>query len=464
MKLAAEPFKPPQTIPEFLRQISYDEYRDIRFDTAQSLWKEGGNFQVQLIHPGLYYTHAVNINVYDAQGIHKVEFSPKMFSYGRNKFADKIPNDLGFAGFRLAFPLEKRNQYNHVAVFAGGSYFRSVSKNQVFGVSARGLAIDTGLPSGEEFPFFREYWLERPRQQARSMRLYALLDSQSLTGAYEFIIRPGERTAMEIRMALFERKRPKEIGIAPLTSMFLFGEARPRPISDWRPEVHDSDGLLLSSGTGEWIWRPLVNPEKLQISYFELTNPRGFGLLQRDRAFRDYEDLEARQELRPSAWITPTGSWGKGQVKLVEIPSPRESNDNIVAYWVPKDLPPVGQALELAYKISFQNDDPLETASGRVAATRMSAPDKDDSRRFFVLDFEGENLKAMPASAGVKGVITVGQDGQLLKQNSYKNSVTGGWRVTFEVKPSKDKPVELRAFLQREKDILSETWSYVLAP
>lgn len=296
------------------------------------------------------------------------------------------------------------------------------------------------------------------------MRLYALLDSQSLTGAYEFIIRPGERTAMEIRMALFERKRPKEIGIAPLTSMFLFGEARPRPISDWRPEVHDSDGLLLSSGTGEWIWRPLVNPEKLQISYFELTNPRGFGLLQRDRAFRDYEDLEARQELRPSAWITPTGSWGKGQVKLVEIPSPRESNDNIVAYWVPKDLPPVGQALELAYKISFQNDDPLETASGRVAATRMSAPDKDDSRRFFVLDFEGENLKAMPASAGVKGVITVGQDGQLLKQNSYKNSVTGGWRVTFEVKPSKDKPVELRAFLQREKDILSETWSYVLAP
>ena len=464
-KMAAEPFKPPQPIPDFLRQISYDDYRDIRFDPAQSLWKEGGgNFQVQFIHPGLYYTQAVSINVYDADGIHKVQFSPKMFSYGRNKFADKVPKDLGFAGFRIAFPLYKRDEYNHVAVFAGASYFRAVAKNQVFGLSARGLAIDTGLPSGEEFPFFREYWLERPQPQGRSMRLYALLDSQSLTGAYEFVIRPGERTGVDVKARLFERKRAKEIGIAPLTSMFLFGEEKPRPVSDWRPEVHDSDGLLISSATGEWIWRPLVNPGKLLISYFELENPRGFGLLQRDRRFQNYEDVETRHELRPSAWITPDGGWSKGRVKLVEIPSPKETNDNVVAYWVPKNLPSVGQPIDFAYSISFQTEDPLDAASGRVTATRVSVPEQDDSKRFFVLDFAGGKLKALPASAKVQALISVGQDGQILQQNVYKNAVTGGWRVTFQVRPPKEKPLELRAYLKYEKDVLSETWSYLLEP
>ena len=464
-KLAAEPFNPPRQVPDFLRQMSYDDYRDIRFDPAQSLWNEGSsNFRIQFIHPGLYYTQSVSINVHDADGIHKAQFSPKMFSYGRNKFADKVSNDLGFAGFRIAFPLNKKDQYDHVAVFAGASYFRAVAKNQVFGLSARGLAIDTGLSSGEEFPFFREYWLERPPPQARSMKVYALLNSQSLTGAYEFVITPGERTAVQVKARLFERKRAKEIGIAPLTSMFLFGEEKPRPVLDWRPEVHDSDGLLIASATGEWIWRPLVNPEKLLISYFDLENPRGFGLLQRDRRFQNYEDLETRHELRPSAWIIPNGSWGKGRVKLVEIPSPKETNDNIVAYWVPTNLPSVGQPIELAYTISFQTDDPLDAASGRVTATRVSAPEQDDSKRFFVLDFEGGKLKALPALAKVEARISVGQDGQLLQQNVYKNAVTGGWRVTFQIKPPKEKPLELRAYLQHEKDVLSETWSYLFEP
>lgn len=463
-QMAAQPFKPPQQIPDFLQRVTYDDYRDIRFDPAQSLWRGGGNFQIQFIHPGLYYTHAVSINVYDAQGIHKVPFSPKMFSYGRNKFADKVPNDLGFAGFRIAFPLYKKDEYNHVAVFAGASYFRAVARNQGFGLSARGMAIDTGLPSGEEFPFFREYWLERPQAQARSMKIYALLDSQNLTGAYEFIVRPGERTAIAVKAKLFERKRAGELGIAPLTSMFFFGEQKPRPVSDWRPEVHDSDGLLISSVSGEWIWRPLVNPAKLLMSYFELENPRGFGLLQRDRRFQNYQDLETRHELRPSAWIAPDGSWGKGRLKLVEIPSPKETNDNIVAYWVPKELPAVGQAIEFAYTISFQSEDPLDPVSGRVTATRISVPESDDSKRFFVIDFEGGKLKALPESANVKAQISVGQEGQLLQQNSYKNAATGGWRVTFQVKPPRDKPLELRAYLQHEKDVLSETWSYLIEP
>lgn len=463
-KAAGEPFKPPQAIPDFLKQLSYDAYRDIRFDTAQSLWKEsGGTFQVEFIHPGLYYTQAITLNTVDASGVRKSSFSPKLFTYGKNKFAEKIPVDLGFAGFRLAYPLYKKDEYNHVIVFAGASYFRAVAKNQVFGLSARGLAIDTGLSSGEEFPFFREFWLERPPRQARAMKVYALLDSQNMTGAYEFTVRPGERTVVDVKARLFERKRVKELGIAPLTSMFFYGEERPRPAGEWRPEVHDSDGLLMASGTGEWIWRPLVNPQKLLVSYFELENPRGFGLLQRDRSFHDYEDLETHHELRPNAWITPVGSWGKGQVKLVEIPSEKEINDNIVAYWIPKTLPPVGQPIELSYRIYFQSDDPLDVSSGRVTATRLGKGDKEDSKRF-VVDFEGGKSATLPAAAPVKPVISVGQEGQLLQQNIVKNSVTGGWRLAFQVKPPKNKPLELRAFLQNGKDALTETWSYLLEP
>jgi periplasmic glucans biosynthesis protein len=462
-KLAAEPFKPPQPVPDFLKQISYDDYRDIRFDTAQSLWKDSGNFQVQLIHPGLFYTHSVTINTFDSKGVRKVAFSPKQFSYGKNKFADKIPPELGFAGFRIAYPLYKKNEYNHVIVFAGASYFRAVARKQVFGLSARGLAMDTALPTGEEFPTFREFWLERPTAQARAVKIFALLDSQNLTGAYEFVVRPGDRTTVDVKARLFERKRVKELGIAPLTSMFLYGEEKPRPNTDWRPEVHDTDGLMMASGSGEWIWRPLINPVRLQVSYFDFDNLRGFGLLQRDRSYSNYEDLETRHEMRPNAWITPLGTWPKGQIKLVEIPSQKETNDNIVAYWIPRSMPAVGQPLDVAYRINFQSEEPLDVASGRVTATRVGIGDKDDLKRI-ILDFEGGKLKGLSDTAPVKAVVTVGPDAQLVQQSTVKNPITGGWRAAFQVKASKDKPLPLRAFLRNENDTLTETWSYLLEP
>jgi periplasmic glucans biosynthesis protein len=463
-KLASESFKAPPGVPDFLTRLSYDDYRDVRFDSSLALWKDvGGNFRVEFIHPGPNYRHAVTINTYDRSEVRKVPFSPKLFNYGRNTFADKIPADLGFAGFRIVYPLYRKSEYNHVLVFVGASYFRAVAKDEVFGLSARGLAIDTGLPSGEEFPFFREFWLERPPREATVMKIYAVLDSQRLTGAYEFVLRPGVRTVVDVRARLFERKRAKELGIAPLTSMFFYGEERPRPAGDWRPEVHDSDGLLIEAGTGEWIWRPLVNPDRLLISYFELDNPRGFGLLQRDRDFRGYEDLEARYDLRPTAWITPIGSWGKGQVKLVAIPSRSEMNDNIVTYWIPKALPEVGQPIEVAYRIHFQSDDPVGASSGRATATRVGSGDTEGSKRI-VVDFDGAMLKKLPAATPVTAVITVGEDGQLVQQSSFKNAVTGGWRLAFQVKPPKDKPLELRAFLQHDRDALTETWSYLLPP
>jgi glucans biosynthesis protein len=463
-KLAGQPFKPPAPIPEVLTQMGYDQYRDIRFETAQALWKDaGGNFRVEFIHPGSVYKHAVGISTYDRSGVQRVPFSRNMFTYGRTAAGDKVPADLGFAGFRITYPLHRRWEHNHVLVFAGASYFRAVAKHQAFGLSARGLALDTGLPSGEEFPDFREFWLERPSRDATSLKILALLDSPRVSGAYEFVLRVSARTQMDVRATLFERKRATELGIAPLTSMFFYGKERPRPAGNWRPEVHDSDGLLIHAATGEWIWRPLVNPERLLVNYFELDSPRGFGLLQRDRSFRAYEDLEARYELRPNAWITPIGKWGKGQVKLVQIPTTNEYNDNIVAYWIPGTLPQAGQAIDIAYQIHFQSEDPVPASSGRATATRVGNGDAAGVKRV-VVDFEGGKLKQLGAAAQVKPVITVGPDGQLVQHGAFKNPVTGGWRLAFQLKPPKAKSLELRAFLQHEGDALTETWSYVLLP
>jgi glucans biosynthesis protein len=459
-KLAAQAYRAPATVPDFLTALSYDDYRDIRFDTKHSWWRDRGNFQVQFIHPGLFYRHPVKINMIDANGVNPAPFSPQFFTYGRNKFGDKIPGDLGFAGFRIAYPFN-RPVFDHVIVFAGASYFRAVAKGQVFGLSARGLAIDTGLPSGEEFPSFTEFWLERPAAHERQVNVYALLDSPSVAGAYAFLVQPGDRTIVEVRARLFLRKSVKELGMAPLTSMFLFGEERSRPPEDWRPEVHDSDGLLMYSSTGEWLWRPLGNPERLRVSYYEFENPKGFGLLQRDRKYQNYEDLETRHELRPNAWITPLGNWGRGFVKLVEIPSRKETNDNIVAYWMPRIPPTAGQPIDFSYRIHFQSQEPLPAASGRVIATRIGAGDKDDLKRI-VLDFDGPKLRALPESGPVTAVISVGPDGQLVQHSVFRNAVTGGWRLSFQVKRPKGKPLDLRAFLQSGQHALTETWSYQL--
>ena len=446
----------------FLRNVSYDFFRDIRFKTERTLWaNDGSRFGVQLIHPGLFFTNTVTINVFDSKGIHPVPFSTDLFAYGRNTFKENIPPNLGFAGFRLTYPLNHPKQQNHVIVFAGASYFRAVARNQVFGLSGRGLAIDTGLPAGEEFPYFKEFWLEKPAPGARVMKLYALLDSESLTGAYRFDIQPGEETIADVRATLFERKRAKQLGIAPLTSMFFYGEGKPRPPGYWRPEVHDSDGLLIAASNGEWIWRPLLNPEKLQINSFELDGLRGFGLLQRDRTFSHYEDLEARYDLRPNAWVVPTSNWGKGEVKLVQIPTKSEFNDNIVAFWTPKNLPEPGKPIEFSYKIYLHAQEPNGLERGRTVATRIADGDEKGSKRI-VIDFTGRNLAALPENAPVEGIVSVGHEGKVVQQNVVKNTVTGGWRLAFQVIPPKGKPLELRAFLQSGKTTLTETWSYVL--
>jgi glucans biosynthesis protein len=470
MKLATHAYEDPAgSVPRWLLDIHYDEWRDIRFRPDRALWRDLKlPFTVQFFHAGLFYDRTIRVNAVTPAGVSPVKFSPDQFDYGKNEFGGRVPQDLGYAGFRLHYPIKTRTYQDEVIVFLGASYFRAVGRDQGFGLSARGLAIDTAMPFGEEFPWFREYWLVQPKPGAKELTLYAMLDSPSATGAYRFVVTPGVETKVDVMLRVFARDSIAKIGIAPLTSMFFHGENSTGPFDDYRPEVHDSDGLLVKSSTGEWIWRPLENPRALSATSFQLQNPRGFGLIQRDRNLDHYQDFEARPDLRPSAWVEPHGDWGNGRVELIEIPTRRDINDNVVTYWVPETSPAPGKPLSLAYAMYWYGDDPKRPPGGRVVATRRDSGTFPNARRI-VVDFEGPRLSALPADAVVQGVLSSGTgpghpQAEILEQQVIRNPVTGGWRLVFNVRPPGDEPIELRAFLRYRDDVMTETWSYLLVP
>jgi glucans biosynthesis protein len=466
-ELSKASYQEPPQVPSWLRDLTYDQWRDIRFRPERALWKSQKlPFQVQFFHPGLYYDRPVAINVVSDGAVKPFAFSPNDFDYGRNEFASRVPQNLGFAGFRVHAPIKKTNYYDEVIVFLGASYFRAVGKNEVFGMSARGLAVDTALPAGEEFPYFREFWLVTPKPKDTKLTIYALLDSPGITGAYQFVIDPGEQTAVAVAARLFPRRKIAKLGIAPLTTMFFVGENSQRTYEDFRPEVHDSDGLLINFNSGEWLWRPLDNPRALRVSSFRTAHPLGFGLLQRDRDFDHYQDLETRPELRPSTWVAPQGDWGEGSIELVEIPTKADINDNVVAFWVPNKPPEPGQMGSYAYTLYWYSELPSVSPSGRVVATRRDRGTADNAYRF-VIDFDGKKLESLPEDTVLRGVVTIAsgdETAELLDQQVVKNPVTGGWRLTFQIRPLKNEPVELRAFLDQGGNSLTETWSDVIRP
>jgi glucans biosynthesis protein len=476
-ELARQSFQQPAgQLPDFLLKIDYDAWRDIRFKPDQALWlKEKMPFTVQFFHPGFYYDRTVKINVVSPAGIDPVAFSPDLFNYGKNDFKDKIPKDVGFAGFRLHYPINTKAYLDEVAVFLGASYLRAVAKKQQYGISARGLALDTALGTGEEFPYFREFWLVKPAPGATQITVYALLDSPSLTGAYRFIIKPGKETEFDVKATLFKRRQVAKIGIAPLTSMFFYGEnTNQRPNDDFRPEVHDSDGLMIAFRSGEWLWRPLQNPTTLMINAFIAPDPVGFGIVQRDLDFDHYQDLEANYELRPSVWITAKNKWGKGRIELIQIPTENELNNNITAFWVPEETAGTGEPMTFSYLMSWYFPDGNRPPGGRVIATR-TAQGREERIKKFIIDFKGEQLDALPADKPLTAIISVDERTRVLEQQLYKNRITKGWRLVFQivleeqapmdrVLPNKRMPLELRAFLKDGESVLTETWSYPFLP
>jgi len=477
-KLSTTPFSPSKNkVPQFLRDLTSDQWREIQYRQEKGLWSNTGlPFQVQFFHPGLLYDRLVKINIVNRGEVTPLPFDPQAFDYGSNhNIVARLPKHFGYAGFRLLCPSVKNRTFEPFAVFLGASYFRAVANGQVLGLSARGLAIDTAMPDGEEFPYFKEFWIQKPRPSSKAIVIHALLDSESVTGAYTFVISGGNTTNMDVTATLFLRKPVAKLGLAPLTSMFLFGEnTSPRTLDDFHPEVHDSDGLLIKQQTGEWFWRPLTNPGTLHVDGFKADNPEGFGLIQRDHDFDSYQDLQARYERRPSLWIAPKGKWGHGHVDLIRIPTDKSIHNNIMAYWTPQEQLQPGVPYTYEYGMSWYAGRFTHPPLGFVTATRTgSAP---DGARRFVIDFESNALRLLGAKAKVRASITCGKGATVVEQHLQKNKHTGGWRLSFAVRPIKEpsalekmlptkpQPVDLRAFLTLNDTTLTETWNYDYQP
>ncbi len=467
--LAAKPYvAPPDTLPAELKNLNYDQMRDIRFKPDRALWRqEKLPFELMFFHLGHYQTQAVRINEIVGGQARPVPFKREDFDYGKNRqLSPQKWGDVGYAGFRAHYPLNNDKYKDELAVFLGASYFRVLGANQHYGLSARGLAIDTVGGKGEEFPRFTEFWIERPAADAKSLTVHALLDSQRASGVYSFVIKPGAETVVETRVRLFMRSPVATLALAPLTSMYLFGENQPQK-GDFRPEVHDSDGLMVASASGEWIWRPLINPDGTLTTSFTLPGVKGFGLMQRDRRFASYEDTEARYEMRPSAWVEPTSDWGPGRVELMSLHTPDETHDNIVAYWVPAKQPAPGQPLDYSYRLHLQGEQQQRPPGAWAVQTRTgySYAKLDKNEQQFIVDFEGPSLAALPAGAEVKAVASTNANGEVTEVNAYPNPVTGGWRMAVRIKQLRPgQSTELRGFLQTKQQVLTETWSLILPP
>ncbi len=457
---------PPAKLPSWIDNLDYDAYQSIKFKPDQALWRgKDRNMELRFFHPGLFFRHPVTMHEVVDGKAKMIHYSKDLFTFGPRLKVPKDPGEIGFAGFRVGVSPDKNAD---MFAFLGASYFRAVDSTKQYGLSARGLAVDTALPRAEEFPDFRKFWFEKPDAKSTTLKVHALLDSPSVAGAYTFVITPGNLTVMEVDVTLYPRKEIERVGIAPLTSMFQCGENDKRVADDWRPEIHDSDGLAMWTGNGEWIWRPLVNPASLHFNSYLDENPKGFGLMQRDRDFDHYLDDGAMYHKRPSLWVEPLDAWGKGQIQLTEIPTPDETFDNIVAFWNPAEPFKAGQERRFRYRLHWGAKPPIQPEYAKVVATRIGIggipgeKEKSVSRKF-VLDFKGGRFEQLPWETKVEPVITTSR-GEIT--HPAARPVVGGdtWRCNFDLKVEGKEPVNIRLFLKDAKGALTETWMYQYTP
>ncbi len=473
--LAQSPFRKPPITDLKRAALGYDDYRRIQFRENSSLWRGLGTpFEMQFFPLGNGLNRAMRLfEVFDGKA-RALSVTASAFNNDGVLPPEPPGQAVGVAGWRLTYPLNEAGKRDEVAAFVGASYFRALGQAQRYGLSARAVAVDTtGGSSGEEFPDFVAYWFERPSPNATEFSFYALLDGPRLTGAYHFVLRPGATTTIDVRTRLFLRGPVATLGIAPLTSMFLHGENQVSAQGDFRPEVHDSDGLQILTAEGEWIWRPLTNPAAPFVTSFSLRSPRGFGLMQRDRAFASYEDIEARYDLRPSAWVEPVGDWGAGRIELLQFKTPDETHDNIAAYWVSdtvskQPLRP-GTPIELAWRVHWSGNDAKAPPGARVMQTRAGhgyfKGTRSVQRLKLLIDFTNTPLPAGVQPEDVQAVATVNDNAKLVRVHTYPNSARGGWRTTVEFDRLNPKQAtEMRIFLRQGANTLSETWSYAMPP
>lgn len=449
----------PANLPAGLENLRADQYRDIHFVDSAAIWShEALQFRLGLLAAGFYFQSPVSISLVENGVSQELNTEPGMFEIGPSAPASLARIALPLSGFSVRTRLDSPKIWQEFLRFQGASYFRALAKQQTFGLSARGLAVNIAEPMGEEFPAFTQFWIEKPAPKSASLVINALLDSPSVTGAFHFVVQPGIETTMDVDAMLFARTPIRALGVAPLTSMFLYDASNRMRRDDYRAEVHNSDGLQITSSGGEPIWRPLANPAKLQISAFTTDPPRGFGLMQRAHMPEDFQDLDAQYERRPSAWIEPKSDWGAGAVELVEIPTARETNDNITAFWRPAGTLTPGRPWRFAYRITWMGQGKPQKGLARVVATRSGAS-PEGNRRMFMVDFSGTGDKVADLRLDIGA--STGKIGNL---SITPYPAIKGFRVGFDLTPRDAEVVELRLrVLQHDKPV-SETWLYRWTP
>tara|TARA_B100000401_G_scaffold362713_1_gene260501 strand:- start:199 stop:1539 length:1341 start_codon:yes stop_codon:yes gene_type:complete len=440
-------------------------------------------FEVQLFHPGGGNNDPVQIHLVEDGRASTIAFDPTLFEYGDElRGLDlSVASQAGYAGLKILYPLNDVGHLDEVVSFLGASYFRLLGPGQVYGISSRGIAVDVASPSGEEFPDFVEFWVVRPGDQSKSLILLGLLDGPSITGAFHFQLTPGSEltpTVLDVEARLFARTDVGKLGVAPLTSMYLHGTFDRGGDEDFRPRVHDSEGVLMHTGRGEWIWRPLTNGDGIRLTSLRDMSPMGFGLVQRDRSFENYMDLEAEYHRRPSKWVQVAGDWGSGGLELLEIPTDSEFNDNVVASWVPDELFGAGESRTYRYRlITFDERldseilSPEDVAQSLAQVTRtrigwnalpgqFNPPPR--THRRVVVDFNGGPLQFLPPDAIVSAEAQV-SSGEI-SNLSVQILPDGGRRATFTLVAEEDRGADMRVYLHLENQAVSETWSYLWEP
>lgn len=474
--LASRPYeKVPDVSHKAIVSLEFDDWRQIQFRPTGTLLEDPeGRFRLQAFHVGHLFRTPVRLNAIAGPRAQPIPYRGEDFE-GSPVLSSGLPGDLGYAGWRYNYPLNTPERHDELVSFLGSSYFRFLGKDQVYGLSARGLSIGTGLlDNNEEFPFFREFWFAAPERDGgdERVRFFALLDSPSLAGAYEFVLRPGGISTLDVTCTLFARRQVNHLGIAPLTSMFFIGENDRHyndrnKYDDYRPEMHDSDGLKLHVDGDEWIWRPLRNPQVQELSYYHTKRLLGFGLAQRDRTFAVYQDIELAYQSRPSYWIEPLGLWGEGRVELVELATKDETADNIIAAWLPAEPLLPGRPATYSYRISSALNLPVPANLARVSHTFHAPTGALGSREYrppgsrrFLVDFsggplsgKGENLANLRLDVKVRG-------GRLLKSFMRSNAHVEGVRAFIDVAGVPVDTIYMDARVMGPDGPVSETWSY----
>ncbi|MEM8571119.1 MAG: glucan biosynthesis protein D [Pseudomonadota bacterium] len=456
--LSRTPYVAPEiSHPEILEQIDYEAHWRISFRPEATV--KVGDVPLQFFHVGTFFRAPVKMSIVDNGQAREIRYSRNYFDMPDDSPAQGLGEDAGFAGFRIMRDDLKTDWIS----FLGGAYFRTDGAEMQYGLSARGIAIDTGLATPEEFPRFTEFYIEDSVNPDTNVVIYAMMDGPSVTGAYRMEIANADGQIMDIQSELYFREAVERLGVAPLTSMFWYSETLRMQAFSWRPEVHDSDGLSILTGAGEQIWRPLNNPPRTVTSSFSDQSPKGFGLIQRDRHFYNYEDDGVFYERRPSVWIETVGDWGAGAVQLVEIPTDDEIYDNIVAYWLPEDLPDAGDARAFNYRLHWGTREPHDSGLALTEATRIGAggvpgqPRPADQIKI-VIDFEGESLEGLTAGHGVEPVISAGP-AEVINPYVLPIARHDGWRLIFDLRTPADlETLDIRAFLTFEDVPLTETW------